>query len=277
MQTTLAACYSELGFNNVPFSITPDTSLFFPGGLHASAYRQLHHSCMNGSLAVLTGEIGLGKTLIVRCTIRSLPAQVRVAYLINPLLGFVGLLREIYSEFGAEPPAPQAGLAVLHKALVDLVLKGAAQGERFVVIVDEAHRLSGETLEMLRLLSNLETERAKLISLVLVGQPELETTLKLRSMRPLRERIGLWLSLSPLNQEECAAYVRHRLARTHGDGSFHFTPAALWWLHRKTNGVPRRINLACERAVLMAYTRRAKGVNWDMVRLACKEFSKVWR
>jgi general secretion pathway protein A len=277
VQTTMAACYEALGFENVPFSITPDTTLFYPGGQHVNAYNQLYHACMNGTMSVLSGEIGLGKTLIVRCVIRSLPAQVRVAYLFNPLMGFVDLLREILSEFGGVPPEPQAGVAVLHKALVSLVLEGAGRGERFVVIVDEAHRLNSEALEVLRLLSNLETERVKLISLVLVGQPELDITLNLRAMRPLRERIGVWLKLDPLNQQECAAYIRHRLARTHRDGSFHFTAPALWWLQRKTCGVPRRINLACERAVLLAYTRRLRSVNWDMARLACKEFSKVWR
>ena len=277
MQSTLAVCYEELGFENIPFSITPDTALFFPGGQHVGAYNQLHHACMNGTLAVLSGEIGLGKTLIVRCVIRSLPAQVRVAYLFNPLLEFSDLLREIHSEFGGQLPGRQDSLAVLHKDLVKIVLEGASRGERFVVIVDEAHRLNSEALEVLRLLSNLETERVKLISLVLVGQPELVTTLNLRAMRPLRERIGVWLQLTPLNREECAAYVRHRVARTHRDGNFHFTSTALWWLQRKTRGVPRRINLACERAVLLAYTRQMRSVNWDLAKMACKEFSKVWR
>lgn len=277
MQTTLATCYASLGFNRVPFSMTPDTALFYPGGQHVSAYRQLHHACMNGTLAVLTGEIGLGKTLVVRCVIRHLPAQVRVAYLINPLLGRQDLLRDILSEFGGELPAHLGGLAALHQTLIQLVLAGAARGERFVVIVDEAHRLSSEALEMLRLLSNLETERTKLISLVLVGQPELDTTLGLRAMRPLRERVGMWLRLDPLNRQECAAYVRHRLAHSRSDGHFDFSPTALWWLQRKTRGVPRRINLACERAVLLACTQHMRSVNWDMVRVACKEFSKVWR
>jgi general secretion pathway protein A len=277
VQTTLAVCYEALGFDNVPFSITPNTALFFPGGQHLGAYTQLYHACMNGTMAVLSGEIGLGKTLLVRCVIRSLPEHVRVAYLINPLMSFVDMLREIHSEFGAEPLPAQMGLSALHKALVDLILEGVAKGERFVVIVDEAQRLKSEALEVLRLLSNLETEQVKLISLVLVGQPELDLTLNLRAMRPLRERIGLWLRLRPLSGGECAAYVRHRVARTHRDGSFHFSSAALWWLQLKTRGVPRRINLACERAVLLAYSRRARSVNWDMVRLACNEFSKVWR
>lgn len=276
MQTTMAPRYQALGFNNVPFSITPDTSLFFAGKQHVIAYNRLHHACMNGTMSVLSGEIGLGKTLILRCVMRSLPAHVRVAYLINPLMGLADMLREIYSEFGG-PPAEKENLVTLNRALIKLILEGAARGERFVVIVDEAQRLTSEALESLRMLSNLETERVKLISLVLVGQPELETTLKLRAMRPLRERIGVWLVLAPLSRDECAAYVRHRLACTHSSGDFSFSPAALWWLQYKTRGVPRRINLACERAVLLAHTHRTRRVSLDLIRQACNEFSKFWQ
>jgi MSHA biogenesis protein MshM len=137
--------------------------------------------------------------------------------------------------------------------------------------------LSAEALEALRLLSNLETEQVKLISLVLVGQPELERTLALRAMRPLRERIGMWLRLQPMSRTECAAYVRHRIERTHPDGDFVFSPAALWLLYWRTRGVPRRINLAGERAVLLASARpESRCVTGPMVWEACGEFSRVW-
>ena len=276
MESTLSACYEALGFENVPFSITPDTALFYPGGRHVSAYRQLHHACMNGVLSVLSGEIGLGKTLVIRCVLRTLPDEVKVAYVINPLMELPDLLHSIARDFGATELPPHAPLSAVQDALVALVLRGASEGRRFVVIVDEAHRLKAEALEALRLLSNLETERTKLISLVLVGQPELDRTLALRAMRPLRERIGVWLQLTPLSRAECAAYVRHRIHRTHRDGSFDFSNPALWWLHWRTAGVPRRINLACERAVLLAYTAQTRRVTWAMVRQACNDFSKAW-
>lgn len=276
MESSLSSCYEALGFESVPFSITPDTALFYPGGRHVSAYRQLHHACLNGVLSVLSGEIGLGKTLVVRCVLRTLPEHVKVAYLINPLLDLPDLLRAIAREFGAPALPDTAPLAAIQDALVALVLKGAGEGRRFVVIVDEAHRLKAEVLEALRLLSNLETERTKLISLVLVGQPELERTLALRAMRPLRERVGVWVHLAPLSRAECAAYVRHRIHHTHRDGTFDFSNTALWWLHWRTAGVPRRINLACERAVLQAYAARTRRVTWSMVQQACKDFSKAW-
>lgn len=274
---TLGSCYATLGFNSIPFSITPDTSLAFPGAQYVSAYNQLYYACTNGALAVLSAEIGLGKTLLIRCLIRALPTHVKIAYLINPLLDQVALLREIHAEFnGGDPPAHEH-LPSLHHALVNLVLRGAARGHRYVIIVDEAHRLSTEALEALRLLSNLETEQVKLISLVLAGQPELERTLSLRAMRPLRERIGAWLRLRPMSRGECDAYVRHRISRTHTDGRFAFTPAALWVLHWRTQGVPRRINLAGERAVLLASTHNTRRVSWTMVWDACNEFAKVWK
>jgi general secretion pathway protein A len=273
----LGEIYGALGFHSMPFSITPDTSLVYPGEQYVSVYDQLHYACTSGALAVLSAEIGLGKTLLVRCLIRALPPQVKVAYLINPLLDPDTLLRDVYAEFNDGEPAQQAASPSPYHALVSLVMGGAAQGIRYVVIVDEAHRLSADALEALRLLSNLETEQVKLISLLLVGQPELYKTLALRAMRPLRERVSLWLRLRPMNLKECSAYVRHRISRTHQDGRFSFSPAALWVLHWRTKGVPRRINLAAERAVLLAGTQHSRRVIWSMSWNACNEFKKVWQ
>lgn len=272
----LVDCYRALGFDSVPFSLTPDTSLFFSGSQYAQAYNQIVHACLGGMLAVLTGEVGLGKTLIVRYVMRNLPEQVKVAYLLNPLLDPQGLLRSIHEEFTGEPLRADLSMSEIQASLVQHVLLGSVQGNRFVVIVDEAHRLSPDALEMLRLLSNLETEQFKLIGLVLVGQPELERTLMLRAMRPLRERIGVWLRLAPMERDECDAYVSHRIRRTLGKGSFSFTPLALWWLHRRTRGVPRRINLAGERALMLAYAGNTDRVTWSMARAACREFQKGW-
>lgn len=276
MDDTLRTCYEALGFQQTPFSITPDTGLFFPGGRHVAAYKQIYHACMSGVISVLSGEIGLGKTLVLRCVLRTLPDSVRVAYLINPLLDLPDLLRAIGHDFGSPELPVDVPMSALHSQLVETVLAGAREGVRFVVIVDEAHRLSGDALETLRLMSNLETERSKLIGLVLVGQPELERTLALRAMRPLRERVGVWLKLDPLSRSECAAYVRHRIQRTHRDGQFEFTPPALWWLQWYTRGVPRRINLACERAVLLAFALSTRRVTASMVRQACREFAGAW-
>lgn len=276
MNTTLENCHETLGFDSAPFSITPDSSLLFRGEQYVSAYNEMHHACTRGVLTLLSGEVGLGKTLIVRCLMRNLPSQVRVAYLLNPLLGFTDLLKTVCREFELDSYMVTLDYPDLFEALVQHVLSRAPEGIRFVVIVDEAHRLSAESLEMFRLLSNIETEQTKLISVILVGQPELERTLQMRAMRPLRERIGLWLHLQPMRSEECAAYVRHRIALTHRDGDFSFSDAALWWVHRKTGGVPRRINLTCERALLLACTQGTRRVDWRIARTACRDISKAW-
>ncbi len=275
--SALKDCYRFLGFEAIPFSITPDTSLFFPSSQYVTVFNQISHACMNGVLAVLTGEIGLGKTMVIRCVLRKMPPQVKVAYLLNPLLDHHELLRQIYTEFtGITAPADKP-YSALHGELIEHVLQGSANGQRYAVIVDEAHRLSPDSLEMLRLLSNLETEHFKLIGLTLVGQPELNRTLMLGSMRPLRERIGLWLKLRPMNHAECSAYIQHRIKLTHRDGQFAFTPLAQWWIHRLSKGVPRRINLAAERAILLAFAGSTQRVNWSMARQACSEFKKVWK
>lgn len=276
-QSALSNCYRDLGFKNIPFSITPDTQMFYPGGQHVSAYNQLRYAATHGQLAVLSGEVGLGKTLVLRTVLRSLPSNVRVAFLLNPLLDPVSLLRQISLEFGVTIADDETSAARIQEQLFQRVLEGAMAGQHHIVVVDEAHRLPAISLETLRLLSNLETEQDKLISLMLVGQPELDTTLSLNAMRPLRERIAVWARLTPLNADECSDYVRHRIQLSHEDGEFPISSSALWWLYRRTGGVPRRIHLACERALLLAYAESRREVNWSVMRRACAEFDKAWR
>ena len=151
---------------------------------------------------------------------------------------------------------------------MEYAMTRAALGEHLVVMVDEAQKLSAEALEGLRLLSNLETEQRKLISLVLVGQPELEKTLALRAMRPMRERIGVWCRLRPMTRMECASYIQHRLARTRTTGAIHFSKMAIFMLHYFAKGVPRRINLLCDRILLLAFATDKNLITWSMVRQA---------
>ncbi|NQW82269.1 MAG: AAA family ATPase [Polaromonas sp.] len=177
-------------------------------------------------------------------------------------------MASIYKDFTGKSPRQPNSMAETHDQLTDLAVLCAKSGECMVVMVDEAQKLSAEALEGLRLLCNLETEQRKLISLVLVGQPELEKTLALRAMRPLRERIGIWCKLGPMSRAECANYVRHRMAVTRTSGDVHFSGMALFFLHRSTKGVPRRINLVAERAMLLAFGRGQHRINWFMVRRA---------
>ncbi len=263
--------YKALGFSRAPFSISPDTSFFYPGSQYVTTFNQLLFAIRGGTMAVLTGEVGLGKSLICRNLLRHIPATVHVAMLSNPLLSHTEILASIHKDFTGEDARRPESMAETHEELKEIALECARRGEHLVVLVDEAHKLSAEALEGLRLLTNLETEERKLISLVLVGQPELEKTLALRAMRPLRERIGVWCKLEPMSRDECDKYVRHRMDLTRISGDVHFSNMALRSLHRSTKGVPRRINLVAERALLLAFGRGQHRISWFMVRRAVAE------
>ncbi len=260
--------YKALGFSRAPFSISPDTSFFYPGSQHVTAFNHLLFAIRGGAMAVLTGEVGLGKSLICRSLLRNIPENVRVALLSNPLLSYTEILASIYKDLTGEAPNQPDSMARTHEQLTEIAFRYAKSGEYLVVMVDEAQKLSAEALEGLRLLSNLETEQRKLISLVLIGQPELEKTLALRAMRPLRERIGVWCKLGPMSRSECASYVRHRMAVSRTNGDVHFSRMALYLLHRSTKGVPRRINLLAERTLLLAFAKNKHRIDWFMVRQA---------
>lgn len=271
--TSSERCYSALGFLRTPFSIVPDTSLFFPNGQHVSAYNELRFAMQGGVMAVLTGEVGLGKTLISRFLLRNSPTNVKVALLTNPLLSYSDILATVFHDFTGRTPWNADSLVQTHAQLMNYALECAEHGIYLVVIVDEAQKLSAEALEGLRLLSNLETEKRKLISLVLIGQPEFERTLALSAMRPLRERIGVWCKLRSITRHECTSYIAHRLTLTRTSGNVHFSSAALFFIHHYTRGVPRRINLLCDRALLLAFALGKERIGWSMVRRAAKDLS----
>ena len=264
-------CYLALGFKSTPFSILPDTSMFFLNGPHVSAYDNLRFAMQGGLVAVLTGEVGLGKTLVSRLLLRNLPNNVHAALLINPLLSYSEILSAIYKDLTGKTAFNQGSLGLTHDLLLAFALQCASRGEYLVVLVDEAHKLSAEALEGLRLLSNLETEQRKLISLVLIGQPELEKTLSFRAMRPLRQRVGVWCRLRAMTRSESVLYVQHRMSLARNTGNTHFSTWAMYLIYHYTKGVPRRINLLCERALLLAFATGQERIGWSMVRRAAAE------
>ena len=272
-QSTLDQCYTALGFSRPPFSISPDTSLFYPHSQHVSAYNNIRFAMQGGVMAVLTAEVGLGKTLICRYLLRNAPSNVRTALLVTPMLSYEEILASIYKDFTGEELLEGNSIRETLEQLMAYAITRAALGEHLVVMVDEAQKLSTEALEGLRLLSNLETEQRKLISLVLVGQPELEKTLALRSMRPMRERIGVWCRLRPMTRTECANYIQHRLTRTKTTGAIHFSTMAIFMLHHFAKGVPRRVNLLCDRILLLAFATDKNLITWSMVRQAAADMA----
>jgi general secretion pathway protein A len=258
-----------------PFSIAPDPRYLFMSERHREALAHLLYGIgSGGGFVLLTGEIGAGKTTVCRCFIEQIPENCRLAYIFNPKLTVEELLLTICDEFRIElPPASSGTLGV--KGYVDAIngylLDSHAQGNNNVLVIDEAQNLSPQVLEQLRLLTNLETSERKLLQIILIGQPELRTMLARPELEQLAQRVIARYHLGPLSVPETGAYVAHRLtvAGAHPGNPI---PAALAPLiHRLTHGVPRRINLLCDRALLGAYVENSREVTPKILRRAAQE------
>jgi general secretion pathway protein A len=255
-----------------PFSITPDPRYLYMSPRHADALAHLLYGINEAAGFIqLTGEVGTGKTTMVRSLLATAPKNAEIALIINPRLTPAEFLRTICEELQVAVPATEPGST---KALVDALnahlLLTHAQGRRIVLIVDEAQNLTPEVLEQVRLLTNLETESQKLLQIILIGQPELRELLERNDLRQLAQRITARFHLEPLERHETASYVRHRL-RTAGTAAEIFTPGALREVHRLSRGVPRVINVICDRALLGAYTAERTRVTPALVRRAAGE------
>ncbi|GBG04062.1 hypothetical protein AZSI13_33890 [Azospira sp. I13] len=264
--------YRAMGFHCPPFRITPDTSFFFPHSQYLTALGRLRFGASSGGLTVLTGEVGLGKTLLCRYFLRQLAdaPDVKTAYIFNPKQSYAELLASLYRDLsGEEIRAQEPG--ALHDALYRELIRHAEAGKRVIFIVDEAHGLEPSLIEGLRLLTNLETEDRKLASLMLFGQTELDELLATRQLRALRERITVWHKLRPFGWMETAEYVNHRINKARVEGSFTFTRAALMAVRHYTAGIPRRINILCDRALLAAFAHQKSCVDLPLIRQAARE------
>jgi general secretion pathway protein A len=260
------------GLTEKPFAITPDPRYLFMSERHAEALAHLLYGINEaGGFIQLTGEVGTGKTTVVRTLLERMPKHAEVAVILNPQLKPIEFLLTICEELGIFVRDDDVNSA---KELVDILnkrlLEAHAKGRRIVVIVDEAQNLSPETLEQVRLLTNLETASHKLLQIILIGQPELREVLSRNELRQLAQRITGRYHLNPLSREESAAYVRHRL-KVAGAGFEIFTPAALREVHRLSDGIPRIINVICDRALLGAYTQENQRIGPPLVRVAAGE------
>ena len=253
-----------------PFSITPDPRYLYLGRRHAEALAHLVYGVSEaGGFIQLTGEVGTGKTTTVRSLLARAPQGVQIALILNPRLTPPELLQGVCEELGVAVPR-EAGMKAMVDALNAHLLAQHAAGRRVVLIVDEAQNLPAETLEQLRLLTNLETESQKLLQIILIGQPELREMLARTELRQLAQRITARYHLEPLEAEDTEAYVRHRL-RVAGAARELFTPRALTELHRLSGGVPRLINVLSDRSLLAAYAGERSQVDAALVRHAAGE------
>jgi general secretion pathway protein A len=258
------------GLNEKPFSITPDPRYLYLTTRHAEALAHLLYGVTeSGGFVQLTGEVGTGKTTLVRSLLEKVPGHVEVALILNPRLSPNEFLHAICDEVGANTP-DQASPKEMVDALNQSLLEAHARGSRVVLIVDEAQNLSAEVLEQVRLLTNLETAKQKLLQIILIGQTELRELLSRNDLRQLAQRITGRYHLDPLHKEETYAYVRHRL-KVAGCTSEVMRPSALSELHRISGGIPRSINVISDRAMLGAYTREQRVVKGGLVREAASE------
>jgi type II secretory pathway predicted ATPase ExeA len=268
----------HFGLKDAPFRITPHTDFFFDGAdrgatLEALLYATLHEE----GIVKVVGEVGSGKTMLCRVLIERLPAHVETVYLANPSFSRDEILYAVAEELKIEFARERVTGAL--NALHDRLIESYGQGRRTVILIDEAHAMPEETLEQVRLLSNLETSRHKLLQIVLFGQPELDEVLALASMRQLKDRITHSFRMRPLSATEVATYLSFRMRAAGYRGPDVFAPAAVARIARAAGGLSRRINILADKALLAAYGESAHAVGTRQARAAVadSEFAPRWR
>jgi general secretion pathway protein A len=263
--------------NCEPFSIVPDPGFLYPSSQHRQAVAHLKYGLdREGGFVLLTGEVGTGKTTLTRTLIKRLPAHVRVAYVLNSTFDAADVLASICQELGLK--LPKSAKTSLTKNCVDALnadlIESHAEGKKTLVVIEEAQNLSAEVLEILRLLSNLETATHKLLHILLVGQPELLETLAQKDQRQLNQRVVARFHLLPLAKTDVANYVNHRLHHAGANRAI-FESSAMTALFKLTEGVPRLINLICHHALLAAYATGAKTVSAKLIKAAAVEIFDI--
>ncbi|HTT38463.1 MAG TPA: AAA family ATPase [Burkholderiales bacterium] len=266
---------SHFGLRELPFGITPDTSFAFSCASHQEALNTLLVAVANGEGFIkITGEVGTGKTLLCRRFLSTLDAGYVSAYIPNPCLDPHALMLALGEELGLQLDAG-ADQHQLLKELNSTLLDSARDGKRVVVCLDEAQAMPLETLEALRLLSNLETEKRKLLQVVLFGQPELDLRLEAEAVRQLRQRITFQYHLGALSREELAYYLEHRLRVAGYVGARMFTPRATAAIYRGTRGIPRLVNIVAHKCLMLAYGQGGHEVRARHVRVAANDTPAV--
>ncbi len=269
----MALYLKHFGLKREPFSIVPDPGFLYPSNQHRQAVAHLKYGLdREGGFILLTGEVGTGKTTLTRTLLKAMPAHIRVAYVLNSKLEVGDLLASICHELGVDL-AEIRGLSFAKEcvdALYHDLLRVHAEGKKTLVVIEEGQNLSADVLETLRLLSNLETHTEKLLHILLVGQPELLETLAQRELRQLNQRVVARFHLQPLERDDLANYINHRLHRAGAQRSI-FDSDCIAVLYRLTDGVPRLINLVCQHSLLAAYATGSATVSGRLLKRAAGE------
>lgn len=267
--------YSHFGLKGLPFGITPDTEFYFASKSYQEAFNTLVVALDAGEGFIkITGEVGTGKTLLCRKLMKSLGKKYKVAYIPNPYLEPLSFLWMLATELGISV-SMIANQNKMLAALNDGLMKLMHENIQVLVCLDEAQSMPIETLEALRLLSNLETEKRKLVQVVIFGQPELDEKLDQPSIRQLRQRIDFEYELGRLSREELSLYLYHRLHIAGYHGGTIFSSASIQLLYKKSGGTPRLVNILAHKALMVAYGRGIQEVGVDEMRLAIEDTKAV--
>jgi type II secretory pathway predicted ATPase ExeA len=260
----------HFGLREPPFRITPHTDFFFTGANRGPTLDALIYAItQDEGIVKVTGEVGSGKTMLCRMLLERLPDNVESLYLANPSLSRQEILGAIADELGV--PTDGKATHSLTRALQDALIQRYAQGKRVVLLIDEAHAMPAESLEEIRLLSNLESKAAKLLQIALFAQPELDERLAATDMRQLRERITQHFNLAPLKKEDVAAYIEFRLRAAGYHGPNPFTSEAVDMIAKISEGLSRRINILADKALLAAYSSGSHQVDCEQIRIATQD------
>src|SRR5687767_81135 len=266
---------SFYGFKEKPFNITPDPKFLYLSPTHQEALQHLKFGVQERKgFIVLVGEVGCGKTTLCRRFLNELdPARYDTALILNPRITETQMLKAILIELGETRLAKNQHdlVAQMNRLLLDRIEKG----RDIVLIIDEAQNLKFEVLEQIRLLSNLETDKQKLLQIVLMGQPELKDVLAKEELRQLRQRILVHYELHPLTDNDMRHYIQHRRSLAGGNGRPHFTRWALRALHKGSGGIPRIVNNLCDKAILAAFIRESDEVSYWDVRRAVRDMANL--
>ncbi len=255
------------GINKKPFSIAPDPSFMYMSKGHREALAHLRYGLENdGGFVLLTGEVGAGKTTVCRCLLEHVPDDANVAFILNPKLSPLELLAAVCDELAITISAAASAKGLID-AINDYLLIAHSQGRHTVLIIDEAQNLSVEVLEQVRLLTNLETNEQKLLQIIMLGQPELQEKLASKELKQLAQRISARYHLGPLDVVETVAYVRHRLSVA-GMSPLVFSRSSFKKLFSLSGGIPRLINIICDRALLGAYVKGVQRVDSNILAVA---------